>query len=66
MKKWYEIQFIGVAVLNVLTFLIITVGQILSKRDYLYRHETMTVNIALLVVSGVIMVLGTLYNKPKN
>lgn len=62
-KKWCEIQFTIVIVLNILLFLGVIVGETLSGNNYLYKTETFTLSIVLLVISGMIMILSEVYSK---
>ena len=64
MRKWYEIQFIIVSVLNILLYLGVIVGETLSGDNFKYKVETSTVGIALMVISGMIMIISEIYSKP--
>ena len=63
MRKWYDIQYLVIFVTNLVTLVFITVGEVLTKKDFLYTEEVMAFLIGLLVLSGVLMIIGTIYSK---
>ena len=65
MRKWNELQFVIVIVINIVSMTIVIAGEILSGLYFLYKTELYTCTISTLVLSGVVMILGDLYSKRK-
>lgn len=65
MKKWYVINFVVWAVISIVTLIFINIGQTVSGKYYRYMDETGSILIALLLLSGILMILCEIYIKPK-
>lgn len=65
MRKWYEIQFVTIATLNIIIFIFTMAASIRSEREFLYIKDTFTVSISLLALSGILMILFDMY-QPKS
>ena len=63
MREWYEKQFVVFTLINILTLISIIVGETLSKKDFIYKNELMTITITILILSGILMLLMALYKK---